>query len=130
MVYIQLKRRALLALYYRSAGMDLVVLTFQLLLDCETVIFFLFCFLSFMFPLSVSIVFLDVFLVSLPSLTHSPPSPCSRQEGTTICFAPIQTIRSTIRDAFLINLRKKYGLFCGLKDFALIDVLVSPAWQL
>ena len=43
----------------------------------------------FYFSLWVSIVFLDVFFASLPSLTHSfPPPPRSRQEGTTICFAP------------------------------------------
>ena len=49
---------------------------FQLLLDCETVIFFLCCFLSFVLSLSVSIVFLDVFFASLPSRTHlSPPHP-------------------------------------------------------
>ena len=40
MVYIQLEHRALLALCYLSAETDLVVLTFQLLLDCKTVIFF------------------------------------------------------------------------------------------
>ena len=34
---------------------------------------FLFCFLSLFFSLSVSIVVLDVFFVSLPSLTHFPP---------------------------------------------------------
>ena len=43
---------------------------FQLLLDCETVIFFLCCFLSFVLSLSVSIVFLDVFFASLPSRTQ------------------------------------------------------------
>ena len=67
MVYIQLERRALLALCYWSAGTDLVVLTFQLLLDCENVIFYL-------SPVSLT----------LPP----PPTPCSRQERTTICFAP------------------------------------------
>ena len=46
-VCIQLERRALLMLCYWSAGTDLVVLTFQLLLDTVTVFFFL----SFLFSL-------------------------------------------------------------------------------
>ena len=68
MVYIQLERRALLALCYWSAGTDLVVLTFQLLLDCE------FFFLS--------------------SLTHLPPSLPRRAPSAPdkrerpLCFAP------------------------------------------
>ena len=60
MVYIQLERRALLALCYLSAETDLVVLTFQLLLDCETVTFFFLFFFLRLFFLSyfiVSIVF-------------------------------------------------------------------------
>ena len=76
MVYVQLEQRALLALCYWSAGTDLVVLTFQLLLDCETVIFFFFLvFFLLFFSLSVSIVFFDVFFASLPSLTQSFPLP-------------------------------------------------------
>ena len=75
MIYIELERRALLALCHWSAGTDLVVLTFQLLLDCETVTFFLCCFLSFILSLSVSIVFLDVFSLLFPvALTPPPPS--------------------------------------------------------
>ena len=75
-VFIQLERRALLALCYRSAGTDLVVITFQLLLDCETVFFFFFFyflvfFLSFFLCQFLSY-FLDVFFTSLPSLTQSP----------------------------------------------------------
>ena len=92
MVYIQLERRALLALCYWSAGTDLVdVLTFQLLLIRRTVLFFLSCFLSFIFHCQFLSCFLDVFFASLPGLTHfSPPPPpplCSRQDGTTIRFA-------------------------------------------
>ena len=128
MVYIQLERRVLLALCYWSAGTDLVVLTFQLLLDCETVIFFLFCFLSFLFSFSVLSYFLDVFFASLLSLTHSPPSLphpiCSTQKGTAILFCS----RPFVWLFRVLGLRKKYGLLCGLKDFALIDVLVS--WKL
>ena len=123
---IQLERRALLGLCYWSAGTDLVELTFQLLLDCET--FFLSCFLSFIFSLSFSVVFFRLIFDSLPSLTHlSPPPPCflcARQEGTTILFCS----RPLPRLFRLLGLRKKYGLLCGLKDFALIDVLVS--WKL
>ena len=59
MVYIQLERRALLALCYLSAETDLVVLTFQLLLDCETVTFFFLFFFSFRF------FFLSYFIVSI-----------------------------------------------------------------
>ena len=124
MVYIQLERRVLLALCYWSAGLDLVVLTFQLLLDCETVIFFLSLFrLSFIFLCQFLSYFLDVFFASVLSLTHSPPPPApdkSIQEGTTICFAPDHSFDYS----HVLGLRKKYGLFFGLK-FVLIDVLVS-----
>ena len=124
MAYIQLERRALLALCYWSAGTDLVVLTFQLLLirlrNCH------FSSFLFYFFLSVSIKFLEVFFVSLPSFTHFPPPPCFRQEGhATICFAPDHSFDYW----YVLGLRKKYGLFCGLKDFALIDVSV-PVWKL
>ena len=51
MVYIQLERRALLALCYLSAETDLVVLTFQLLLDCETVTFFFLFFFASIFSI-------------------------------------------------------------------------------
>ena len=75
-----------------STGTDLVVLTFQLLLDCETVIFFLFCFLSFLFSFSVLSYFSDVFFASLLSLTHSTPtSPtpyAPHKRGRPFCFAP------------------------------------------
>ena len=99
-----------------STGTDLVVLTFQLLLDCETVIFFLFCFLSFIFSFSVLSYFLDVFFASLLSLTHSPPSLphpiCSTQKGTAILFCS----RPFVWLFRVLGLRKKYGLLCGLKQ--------------
>ena len=126
---IQLERRALLALFYSSAGTDLVVLIFQLLLDCEIFFLFLVFFLLF-FLCHFLLYFLDLFFNSLPSLIHPPPPPspprplCSRQEGTTILFCS----RPLPRLFRLLGLRKKYGLLCGLKDFALIDVLVS--WKL
>ena len=89
--------------------------------------FFLVFFLLF-FLCHFLLYFLDLFFDSLPSLTHlSPPPPCplcSRQEGTTILFCS----RPLPRLFRLLGLRKKYGLLCGLKDFALIDVLVS--WKL
>ena len=81
MVYIQPERRARLAL------------CFQLLLDGETVIFFPSCFLSFIFSLSVSIVFFRrIFRSALRSLTHSlplprPPSAPDKRERP-FCFSP------------------------------------------
>ena len=104
----------------------MVVLTFQLLLDCETVIFFfLSCFLSFIFFfVSFYRIFRRIFRFSPQSHSVLPPPPllppalCSRQEGTTICSRPF------VRLFCVLGLRKKYGLFCGLKDFALIDVSV------
>ena len=102
----------------------MVVLTFQLLLDAVTVFFFLSCFLSFIFSLSVSILFFRRIFRFFPH-SHSlfpPPSTPDKKERP---FVFLQTIRSTIPRSWLT---KKYGLFCGLKDFALIDVLVS--WKL
>ena len=102
----------------------MVVLTFPLLLirlrNCHFFFFFvLFCFFNFIFSLSVSIEFLDEIFVSLASFAHSPP--CPRQEGhATICFATDHSFDYLC----VFGLRKKYGLFCGLKDFALIDVSV------
>ena len=109
-----------------STGTDLVVLTFQLLLDCETVIlFFSFWFSFFYFSLLVSIVFFkSIFRFSPQSHSLFSPAPCSIQEGTTICFPPEHSF-DYLR---FLGLRKKYGLFCGLKEIALIDVLVS--WKL
>ena len=90
--------------------------------------FFFSCFFLLFFLCHSLLYFLDLFFDSLPSLTHlSPPPPCpfcSRQEGTTILFWS----RPLPRLFRLLGLRKKYGLLCGLKDFALIDVLVS--WKL
>ena len=88
--------------------------------------FFISCLLSFIFSLSVSLVFFRrIFRFSPQSHSLSSPTPlCSRQEGTTICFAPDHSFDYSR----VLGLRKKYGLFFGLKDFALIDVLVS--WKL
>ena len=56
----------------------------------------------------------------LPSLTHSSPPPSLLQtRGNDQPF---------VRLFRVVGLRKKYRLFCGLKDFALIDILVS--WKL
>ena len=127
MVYIQLERPALLALCYWSAGTDLVVLTFQLLLIRRRnylIFSFLFSFFYFFF-VSFYRIFLDVFFASLPSLTHSPPSPANpsmlqtRGNDHSFCFRPFVRLFS------VLGLHKKYGLFYGLKVFALIDVLVS-----
>ena len=91
----------------------MVVLTFQLLLDAVTIFFF--------FSLSVSIVFLGrIFRFSLSSHSLFPPryTPDKRERP----FVLLQTIRWTIPRSWLTQ---KYGLFCGLKDFALINVLLS-----
>ena len=118
MVYIQLERWALLALCYWSAGTDLVVLTFQLLLDGETVIFFFLVFFLLFFLCQFLSYFLDVFFASLPSLTHSPPPPNppllqTRGNDHSFCFRPFARLFR------VLGLHKKYGLFCGLKVFAL-----------
>ena len=128
MVYNQLERRALLALCYWSAETDLVELTFQLLLirlrNCHFC-FVLFCF-NFTFSLSVSIEFLDVLFVSLPSFTHSlPPAPDKR---VTQPFVLLQTIRSTVRRAFLAY-AKSTGCFVVWKNFHWLT-LVSPVWKI
>ena len=117
-----------------SPETDLVVLTFQLLLDCETVTFFFlfFCVYFFYRILLFLLYFLDVFFDSLPSLTRSLPPPAPPPAAPHLLqtrendrFVPLQTICSNIPRSWL---SKKYGLLCGLKDFALIDVLVS--WKL
>ena len=149
MVYIQLERLALLALCYWSVGTIMALggngfgstgahsyisTNFSTAFRLRNCLFFL----SFIFSLSVSIVFL-FFLCQFPwyfsayfrfspqshSLSNTPTPPlCSRQEGKTILFCS----RPFVRLFRVVGLRKKNGLFCGLKDFALIDVLVS--WKL
>ena len=105
MVYIQLERRALLALCYLSAETDLVVLTFQLLLDCETVTFFFLFFFPFVYffyrILLCLSYFLDVFFDSLPSLTHSHTAPHLLQTRENDRFVPLQTICSNIPRSWL-----------------------------
>ena len=112
---IQLERRALLALCYWSAGTDLVVLTFQLLLDCE--------FFSFLFSFFYFLFFRLTFRFS-PQFHSPPPSPAAPpllQTRGNDHFVLLQIIPSTIPRSWLTQ-------NCGLKDFALIDVLVS--WKL
>ena len=87
-IYIQLERRALFALCYWSAGTDLVVLTFQLLLDCETVIFFFLVFILLFFLCQFLSYFLDVFFAFLPSLTQSSHHPPSAPDKGERPFAP------------------------------------------
>ena len=78
-----------------SAGKDLVVLTFQLLLDCETVILFFSVWFSFFyFSLLVSIVFFkSIFRFSPQSHSLFSLAPCSIQEGTTILFCSRAFVR-------------------------------------
>ena len=110
MVYIQLERRALLALCYWSAGMDLVVLTFQLLLIRWRNCLFFFSFVLVFFILfffAVPIVFFRrIFRFRLPSLTQSlpplpPPSSFSAPDNRERPFILLQTIRSTIPRSWL-----------------------------
>ena len=108
---IHLERRALLALCYWSAGTDLVVLTFQLLLDCD--FFFLSCFLSFTFSLLFSIVFFRLIFRFSPQFHSPPPSPASPlllQTRGNDHFVLLQIIPSTIPRSWLTQ-------NCGLKDF-------------
>ena len=63
-------------------------------------------------------------LLSSVSLTLPPSLVPDKRE---LPFVLLQTIRS-LDYSRVLGLRKEYGLFCGLKDFALVDVLVS--WKL
>ena len=100
MVYIQLERRALLALGYWSAGTDLVVLTFQLLLIRRlTVLFFLS--LSFSFFYFVSVSFYRIFLYALFCFPPPPPTTFSAPDKRERPFVFLQTIRSTIPCSWL-----------------------------
>ena len=108
MVYIQLEHRALLALCYLSAETDLVVLTFQLLLDCETVTFFFLVFLFLFFRLFflsyfiVSFVFFRrIFWFSPQSHSLSPLPPHLLQTRENDHFVPLQTICSNIPRSWL-----------------------------
>ena len=108
---IQLERRALLALCYWSAGTDLVVLTFQLLLDCDF-FFFLVFFLLF-FSLSFSIVFFRLIFRCSPQSHSPPPSPAAPpllQTRGNDHFVLLQIIPSTIPRSWITQ-------NCGLKDF-------------
>ena len=134
MVYIQLERRALLALCYWSAGTDLVVLTFQLLLDCKTVIFFLCLFASFIFLCQFLSYFLDVFFASFLSLTHSPPPPAPDKRARP--FVLLQTIRfvrlfarswitQKVRAVFWSEICSDWR-FCVIETLA---VILNCRWQ-
>ena len=99
------------------------VLTFHLLLDCEIIIFF-FLFLVLLFFFQILLYLWTYFsLLSPVSLTLAP---LLHQEGTPICFASDHSFDYSC----VVGLREKYGLSCGLKEFALIYILVSPAWKL
>ena len=104
MVYIQLERRALLTLCYWSAETDLGVLTFQLLLDCETVIFFSFLFSFFYF---FFVIFYRIFrlIFRFSPQSHSPLSspavPPLLQTRGNDHFVLLQTITSTIPPSWL-----------------------------
>ena len=60
--------------------------------------------------------FMCIFLLYFLLLSPVSPTPCSRQEGMTICFAPDHSFDYSC----FLGLPKKYWLFCSL-----IDVLVS-----
>ena len=92
--------------------------------DSETVFFFL-SFFSFGSSLTVSIVFIRTYFSLLSSVSLTLPPRLLQIRGNDLLFCSRPFVRSIIR-AFLAC--KKYGLLCGLKDFALIDVLVS--WKL
>ena len=63
-------------------------------------------------------------LLSSVSLTLPPSLAPDKRERP---FVLLQTIRS-LDYSRVLGLRKKYGLVCGLKDFALVDVVVP--WKL
>ena len=99
---------------------------FNSVLDWETVFFF---FLNFFFVSFYRIFYTYFPLLSPVSLTPPPPLPSSprhllqtRANGhllQIICSRPFDRLFR------VLGLRKKCGPFCGLKDFVLIDVLVS-----
>ena len=93
-VYIQLERQALLALCYWSEGTELVVLAFQLLLDCDifkTTAYFLDGFFAWLSPVSLTL---------LPFPTNPPP-PHLLQTRRNDHFIFLQTTRSTIPRSWL-----------------------------
>ena len=143
MVYIQLERRALLALCYWSAGTDLVVLTFQLLLiRRRNCLFFPFLFSSFYFSLPfLSYFFRRIFRFRLPSLTQSlspPPPPTSSfsaPDNRERPFVLLQTIRSTIPRSWLTQKVRAflwYESLCTDWRFSVTEtlaVILNCRWQ-
>ena len=132
MIYIQLERRALLALCYWSAGTDLVVLTFQLpLIRRRNCLFFLSCFFPFIFRCSFYRIFLDVFFAStspvyLNLFVPPPPHPP---------FVLLQTIRSTIPRSWLTQKVRGYlgyESLCTDWRFSVMEtlaVILNCRWQ-
>ena len=140
MVYIQLEHRALLALCYWSAGTDLVVLTFQLLLiRRRNCLFFLSCFLPFIFLCSFYRIFRRIFRFRLPSLTQSlPPPPTSSfsaPDNRERPFVLLQTIRSTIPRSWLTQKVRAflwYESLCTDWRFSVTEtlaVILNCRWQ-
>ena len=130
---IQLERRALLTLCYWSAGTDLVVLTFQLLSDCEF-FFFLVFFLLF-FLCHFLLYFLDLFFDSLPSLSHLPPPPAAppllqtRGSDHAFCFAPDHSFDYS---AFLVYAKLWSERLCIDWRFSVMEtlaVILNCRWQ-
>ena len=97
--------------------------------------FFLSCFLSIIFSLSISIVFLDVFFASLPSLTHSPLPPPSAPDNRERPFILLQTIRSTIPRSWLTRKVRAflwYENLCTDWRFSVMEtlaVILNCRWQ-
>ena len=81
--------------------------------------FFIFFFFLLFFLCQFLSYFYTVFFVSFPSLAHSPPPPPPPPPP------PLQTRGNSFHYSWCV-----LSLRCGLKDVALIDVLVSPAWKL
>ena len=102
----------------------MVVLTFQLLLDCETVIFFFLVFILLFFLCQFLSYFLDVFFASLPSLTQSSHPPPSAPDKGERPFAPDPSFDYS---AFLAY-AKSTGCFvfdrlCTVRRFSVMETL-------
>ena len=107
-VYIQLERRARLALCYWSAGTDLVVLyNFSAAFRRRNRLSFFLVFFLLFFLCQFLSHFLDVFFASLPSLTHSCPHSLLQTRGNDhlFCFRPF------VRLFCVLGLRKRTGCF-------------------
>ena len=102
----------------------MVVLTFQLLLDCETVIFFFLVFILLFFLCQFLSYFLDVFFAFLPSLTQSShPRPLLQTRGNDHL---LQTLRSTIPRSWLTQKVRAVLCFdrlCTVRRFSVMETL-------